>query len=284
MALVVTENELANVIAGVADLRRRIWCRDLDPASPAAGELASAAAELGTDEPIRRLVVLADLWTMVASDQLGALSTVVASKRNLLGVFPIARSIIEHCATLLWVLAPDMQTRTRGARAALAARRSAEETCTAMAHLTGKGSPEHVKARAALKELRGGLKQEFQLATGNEAEILGETLASPTVIVSAVGTMTGDGARTWQGIYDYLCAVANHPTLRVFDFVERDASSASLEVSDAFLARLVRACLAVYLSALDATVHYFGWNADETDEFYDLVHSILPDAPDRGNG
>ncbi len=115
MALVVAEKELAYVISSAADLRRRIWCRDLDPASPAAGELASTAAELGTDEPIRRLVVLADLWTMVASDQLGALATLVGSKQNLLGVFPIARSIIEHCATVLWVLAPDLKTRTRGA-------------------------------------------------------------------------------------------------------------------------------------------------------------------------
>jgi predicted AlkP superfamily pyrophosphatase or phosphodiesterase len=155
-----------------------------------------------------------------------------------------------------------------------------------MAHLTGKGSPEHVKARATLTEIRTGLKQEFQLAIGDEPEILGETLASPTVIVSAVGTITGDGARIWQGIYDYLCAVANHPTLRVFDFVERDAPSASSEVSDAFLARLARACLAVYLSALDATVHYYGWNANEINEFYDLVHSILPDASnaDRPQG
>ena len=40
-----------------------------------------------------------------------------------------------------------------------------------------------------------------------------------------------------------------------------------LEVSDAFLERLARTCLAVYLSALDATVHYFGWNADEVKEF-----------------
>ena len=52
-------------------------------------------------------------------------------------------------------------------------------------------------------------------------------------------------------------------------------------MSDVFLERLARACLAVYLNALDATVHYFGWKADaEVKEFYDHVESILLDAPD----
>lgn len=218
---------------------------------------------------------------MVASDQLGAMATLIGSQQNLLGIFPIARSVVEHCAAVLWCLSPDLGTPIRGARAALAARKSAEATCATVAHLTGEGSPEHASARTALAELKASLRRDFGLATGEEKDILGQKLASPTEMVSNVGDILGDGARTWQGIYDYLCAVSNHPTSRVFDFIDQDAGRASLDVSDAFLQRLARACLAVYLSALDATVHYFGWETDELDRFHEY-RPVCPTERHRG--
>jgi hypothetical protein len=275
--------KLARLLDLAASVRAMSWNAMPEPSSAAAHELADVFAQLGTDRPIRRVAALVDLWTLIGSDQMASAATVLRSGTGQLGVFPIARSIIEHAGATLWVLAPQLSTRSRGARAALAARKSAEETCRAMAHLHDKGSEQHLHAHRALKELREALCEDFGVATGDEAAIFEEKLASPTEMVSEVGAPTNE-TRRWQGVYDYLCAVANHPTLRVFDFIDTDAQPPTMELPAAFVETLTRACLSAHLTALDATLHYFGWDKTQLLSAYSRVSQALDGAPTSPGG
>ena len=73
-----------------------------------------------------RVVLVGDLWTLIASDQLGAVGTLLRGG-EILGLFPVLRSSIEHSCAAFWVLDALVSPEVRAARAALVVDRSNEE-------------------------------------------------------------------------------------------------------------------------------------------------------------
>lgn len=238
-------------------------------------------AERGTTALTDRIIVVLDLWTVVAGEQLAAMAAVIRAQEHVFGLFPLARSIIEHSAASVWVLDPDVSPERRCARAALAVDRSNEELVVAAAHLANKQNDVYQERRRAMRDLRAQLLIEFPEGTDLQTTpkvIAGEDLLSPTAAVRAFAEAAGFDPREWEGIYDYLCAAANHPTLAAFEFFgesEEDRRQAPT-MSEDFLERLARAVVAPYLMALQGYSAYCGWDASIVDALHVRVTDVLP--------
>lgn len=236
-----------------------------------------AAAQLGTDEPIRRVIRVADLWTLIAADQIHGLALLYEAGDSMFSVFPIVRSIIEHSAACTWVLDPSCATPERAARAAVYHLESATAMLPAASHMGGgKGTGAFKSARAVLVELRAKILAEFPNDTTiDPIKVNGVTRASPTAIVAGLG-QDEVSRKEWSGIYDYLCCTATHPNLSAFEFFGVAGNGlVSCQLSDDFAKKLLRAGCAAFNEALRHVVSYCGWPAEAIEEFVDGIDRVF---------
>jgi hypothetical protein len=248
------------------------------PDSPASGDVEACESELGTREPVSRVIRCADLWTAIAADQLSGLGLLIADGSTVFSMFPIVRSVIEHSAATVWVLDPDVSPRVRALRAALATVNSEEEACKASARLGGRGNEVHTASRRRLQDLRAAIQREFGTeASGGGDVLIAEGLPRPGEIVRHYGARWGD-ERQAEGVYDYLCATGNHPSLMGFEYVTVDETTGltGFDASD-MIERLARAALVPYMKALEHFVQYMGWGQSALDRFHTDVESVLSD-------
>ena len=273
--------EIASFLDDVRLARRKLPRADLPLDSMATHYAELALAERGTTAITDRVIVLADLWTLVAAEQLASMAALIRAGEHVFGLFPLARSVVEHSAAVVWVLAPDLSVEQRCARAALAIDRSNEELVTASAHLADKSNETYKARRAAMRELREQVVTEFPDYTDLAASpktIAGETPVSPTALVRHFAEAAGFNPREWEGIYDYLCAAANHPTLAAFEFFSEEGQSGHLPtMSEDFLDRLIRAVISPCLMALQGYAAYCGWDASIVADLLARSAELFPD-------
>jgi hypothetical protein len=262
--------ELAQLLAALRDVRSSLGAADLPPESVAAHVANLARDERGTTQLADRLIIVSDLWTLIAADQAAGVAALLRVGDLVFSLFPLCRSIIEHSAETVWVLDPDVSPEIRCARAALAMDKSYETLCAVTSHLAGRGTPAHTEQRRVLKEFRESLEREFPEGTDLAAGIVaGETLATPTEILEHFGGRWGD-AREWEGIYEYLCATATHPGVAAFEFFTEHPDGGYLPMMSVdFLERILRATLIPLLKALEHYALYCKWDMTALNEFID---------------
>lgn len=274
-------DDIAAFLDEIRVVRRGLTRPDIPADSPAAHYAALAEEERGTAELTDRVVILTDLWTLVGGEQLASMAALLRADEYVFGLFPLARSVIEHSAAVVWVLDPACSVEERCARAALAMDRSNEELVTASAHLADKKNDTYRARRDAMRQHRADVQEQFPEGTDLEAHpksIAGQALLPPTGLVKHFANSGGYNPREWEGIYDYLCAAANHPTLAAFEFFDEAAEEDHLPImTEDFLERLVRAVLATYLMALQGYAAYCGWDEGAVQALRDQSQEFFPD-------
>src|SRR5262245_984939 len=95
-------DRIADVLAEARVVREALRQSDPEEGSQAAHEL-TVAPEMSVNA-IRRLITVADLWTLFAADQLYGLSLLVRDGATVFSLFPLLRSVLEHGAAVAWVL------------------------------------------------------------------------------------------------------------------------------------------------------------------------------------
>jgi hypothetical protein len=251
----------AQILKDAADVRRHVVQPDVNPDSPLAAD-RDAATVAGRGDIMDRVVIVADLWTLVASEQIKAAATMIAEEDPgpvLIGLSPLLRSVVEHSAATVWVLDNEVPGEIRAARAALYFLRGLEDSTKVASHLGGHGNPSHVEAKKQLRMLRKEIVKEFPDATDLTAsppKIAGEPLPKPTDPVLHYGRRWGT-EKQWEGIYDYLCAAANHPNMLAFELLE-DAGG--------LIDRFCQAMISPYVKALQHFADYCGFPRQELDQ------------------
>jgi hypothetical protein len=257
-----TPKEIADFLDEVRQTRRQLGTGELPDDSPAAHFAALAVRERGDADLSNHIVLLADLWTLIGGEQLSSLATLIRGDEYAFGLFPLARSVIEHSTATIWVIDPTVSPEQRAARAALAIYRSNQEMVTAAAHLD-KTSDVYKAKKAELRAHRKRINEQFPNGTDLDARapsVAGEHSLSPTDLVKHFANAAGTDSRQTEGIYDYLCAAANHPTLAAFEFIGSEAEGHLPTMDDDFLDRLIRTVLGPYLMALQGFAAYCSWD------------------------
>lgn len=260
------------VLAAAADVRRHIVQPDIPPTAPHAVDHRDAVAA-GRGAIMQRPIVVADLWTLVASEQIRAASVLVGQDDPgpvLIAMSPLLRSVIEHAAATVWVLDNRVGPEIRAARAALYYLRGLDDSTRSAAHLGGHGNPSHTEAKKQFRALRKTLCAEFPDGTDltvTPATIAGEKSPSPTSPVLHYGERWGTEME-WEGIYDYLSGAANHPNMLAFEL---------LDGTDGLIDRFCQAMISPYVKALQHYADYCGFPRQALDEFVTLVQETWPE-------
>jgi hypothetical protein len=268
-----TRNAIAALLSEALDVRTAVHLGVPEPGSVAAAELRAPELPL---RAIERVIRCADLWTNIAGDHLRGIGTLVADGTNVFGVFPLTRSALEHATSIAWVMDDEASTRRRAVRAALADIHSEMEMNAAVRRMAGKESDEARSRKARLRELRDEVQQDFgNLELEPEVSIDGETAARPTAIVERFGDRWGD-ARQYVGMYDYLCATANHPSFSAFEYFDiSDPLNPAARISDEVLGKLVRVGLVPYLKSLEYFAGYMGWSSNAVWAYASRAAAVL---------
>jgi len=95
-------DEIADVLAEARVVREALLQAEPGDDSQATHELAVAPER--SVNAVKRLIAIADLWTLVAGDQLYGLSLLVRDGTTVFSLFPILRSVFEHSASVAWVI------------------------------------------------------------------------------------------------------------------------------------------------------------------------------------
>jgi hypothetical protein len=263
-----TLEEIADLLASARDATSQ-----LTPGadSPAEHELtAPAHPDYAPKTAVERLIASVELWTVIASDQLYGLSTILRDGESAFGIFPLLRSVLEHSALVAWSLDDEATPRIRAARASLSALRSAHDLHKAASYMGGKGSETQQAAKARMKQLKVDVGTEFGSLQLDPLELEGESVATPTVTLRHFGERWGN-PREWEGIYDYLCSTGTHPSLGGFEYFGRTG----IEIKPDTLNRLLRSAIVPYIKALEYFCSYMDWSNEPIDAFIDRVNAVL---------
>jgi hypothetical protein len=265
---------LAELLKDAAELRQQVH-EQVQPASAAQHDIDVVTAQLGTPDPVVRVISLVDLWSSIIAEQLHDIGVLVEGGRSVFGIFPNLRSIIEHGAWVSYVLDNQVGSKQRAIRAALVELESEEKLVGALAHMHSKDDANYKAAKASLKRLREALAEHFDDFDSGTRTIGAQTIARPTDVVAFFGERYGS-SRQWVGVYGYLCGMANHPSKSAFALFElREDGKTELTLSTDFLSRLVRAALAAYLVSLRCIRAYLGWAAEPIDDYQAQVLALL---------
>jgi len=268
--------EVPAVLHEATSVRQQLHSPDPAEGSPASTDLEDATTAFGSNEVVARCIRMADLWTLIAVDHLGAMGTLLDSWAGVFPLFPLARSAIEHAAWTCWVLDPTAETKERCIRAALAEVRSAEEMLKVANRWGGK---QHEVYRRALQErdrVVRSVEETFSEYDPVSKTIAGQASARPSEVVEHLGT-TPENKKEWLGIYDHLCATANHPSLSAFEFFDFEDGRTFESVTPDYVERLLRSAVSPVVRSLEHLARYMGWNRDPLNTYVDLVNSTLGD-------
>lgn len=264
----------------IADaLDQAIACREELATAPLPGLGSPASADFdgvppGMTASINRLITVVDLWLTVATDQVHGLAILIRDGTTVFSLFPTLRSILEHSSAIVWVLEGD-DHRVRAARASLMALRGQEELAKAASRLSGKGSLTHQDQKRRLMELRAEITAEFGSLVLEPLSLEGETLPSPTDLVTHFGGRWGDD-RAWTGAYDYLCGTANHPALSAYEYFNaKNPTGRGPEISLDVLRKLLSFAVVPYLKALEYVQIYLGLPEKPVEEYIDRINATV---------
>lgn len=217
-----------------------------------------------------RVIYCGDCWTVVTANQLGSLATLINIDRPGFAIYPVLRSVIEHSAWLCWMLDESATPYQRLCRANLAYLNTGKGRVATAALIYGAHSEMHDTAsqdyEALLSDLRGSF---VDINTGRNLCIDGERLPAATQIVRHMGELMGNSDR-WNGVYKFLCQMANHPTLSVSEvLVLQDDLVLEIRISHDTLSQNLLSALNPYLWSLNYLCAYLGWPTTALDELFD---------------
>jgi hypothetical protein len=266
-----TLEEIADLLAAARDARHAMSKPTPGADSPAKHELSAPFhPNYPPKAAVERLIASVELWTIIASDQLCGLSTILRDGASAFGIFPLLRSVVEHSALVAWSLDDEAAPRVRAARASLSAIVSAENLHKAASYMGGKGSDTQQAAKARMKRLKLDVQAEFGSLQLNPLELEGESVATPTATLRHFGGRWGD-PREWEGIYDYLCSTGTHPSLSGFEYF----GPTGIEIKPDTLNRLLRSAIVPYIKALEYFCSYMGWSDEPIDAYVDRANAVL---------
>lgn len=271
--------EIADLLKSAENLRRAMLLPDPDPTSCARHDLDTATRQIGTSEPVRRVLRLVDLWTLLEGEHLRGMGVLLEDASTVFPVFPLLRAVLEHGASVCWILDPEVDSQERAVRAALAELRSHTEIVGVTKRWAGTTTDEYRRAMRQLEATRAALVRDFGEIDVEKSTIHGQKLARPTDVIRHFGSCEGD-ARQWVGTYDYLCGTATHPSLNAFEFVETDDDgSTHVTLTRSLTVRLARMGIAVFVHSLIHMADYLGWPRDATRRFTERVDEVLGPDP-----
>jgi hypothetical protein len=275
----VTNLTLSDFLDGVRGVRRSLAAAELPEDSTASHDLAQCTEVHGSPMPIEGLIAVVDLWTLIASEQLAAAAALIRSGEHVYGLFPLARSVLEHSVAVAWVLDSAVSGEDRAVRAALAIDRSNQGLVTATAHLAGE-SDGYRSQRQNLRRFRKDVTSIWPDGTdfgSTPASIAGQTLLGPGEQVRSFAERSELDPREWEGIYDYLCVAAVHPSLAALEFFSPHPEKGLVPaMSDEVLDKLIRPSLLACLTATTAYASYCAWDRAGVDLLWSTVETVLP--------
>lgn len=253
---------------------------DPAPLSHAAKDHASLDRLYGNPHSARRAYVLADVWLMEASYDLGAIGTLYKSFDVTFGPLPLARVVLEIAARVTYILDPSIGHRQRAARATIEEAYSLQELRKAEKRINGAGSDLYGGLRKRMTEIAEEAAGVFGSgAEGNphQWKLEGQELITPTEAVERFGAIQ-DRGRTFVGIYDRL-STHSHPGLGSTLFLDRadDGSVNGLTIRGTDLEDVAQNSLAFFHIALNRFVEYSGWQPVVLDQLNDQIEEVFPD-------
>lgn len=253
------------------------------------------------DGPVRQVVGTVGGYFLAAVGHLGGLAALHVGHEVLFSPGPLVRAILENCARIMWVLAPDdpQGTRVRVARGYLEELLSAEQVKTVVGRLADKSNDRYRSASADYRALRdtlipglfmGATRADLGEHTldGQRRLRLEECVKWMYERTSAGGT--GISADQGVGLYGFLCSMT-HPTLypaRELTLL-RQRSDGTMErylrLDLDLLGKLAGAAITTFYSAFSLLMWYFGWVSPKKDEWEGLIEAVLPGTlVGRGHG
>jgi hypothetical protein len=261
------------------------------PVLGSAGE-ADVRAIVAHDPPYpngvhARLSFLLYFYLSAASEHLGGLAVLYATKEVLFPPGPLIRAVLEHCARLFWFLQQgDSPVEEKLARLYLEELLSAEQAKRTAGRLEGKGSEQYRARAAAFKALRDEAEEAFGGPILDEHErttIRGQQLIG---LEDCVGWMYEFLShplpdRQGHGVYEYASNIS-HPTLYThFDMWARgEVDGQSTLVSQISLqdhGRRVGMAVVPFYEALGYLSSYYGWPGQPMETLTAEVERLLPE-------
>lgn len=229
----------------------------------------------------------------IAAGHLAGIAALYRSGQAMFPPLPLARSVLELTAHVMWVLGkPPLIARDILARAYLEEFTSRETAKQAAGRMSSKTSESHQTAKREWAELRDRVIAVFPDTEPNElsGSPLGRTIASQAFprpegcveemfdqLHAAVGGIT---KRQASGVYSFLCA-GTHPSLFQARAMRRYVDHGThlgtiLSVDVGHLERLLALTVAAYFNAFSYTLDFYGLNRTAHDELTRKIDEVLP--------
>lgn len=260
------------------------------PSSLAARDQQEVSEHLASDHAHAALVIPSVLqrYVLAASEQFGGLAALYEAQEVLYSPANLARSLIEHCASVAWVLgADDEPAENRLARAYREELKSAEEAKKNAGRLLGKTNPIHLRMTDGFKRCREEIDEIFPGGWSEDDNghrlLHGQRLPRPEESVTSLLSkflsrpQSPDVAR---GTYGYISNMA-HPTLYrisgLWSVEERDGQRVPvLDVGIEDHEKQAQLIVSPYYEVLTRVMTYHGWPSVRHRELTQAIDRLLP--------
>jgi hypothetical protein len=257
------------------------------PGSPAEKDSLDVASRANAPERADIAITYVIHWLLFsASEQIGGLGALYAQQELFMAPAVMARSIVEHCAHIRWVLGdPAESVDARLARSYLELLRSDEELKKNSGRLLGRSSDQHCLERDRFNNRKQDAAALFGPGitdANGRFELAGQRVPQPEACVEELFTkssrpITPDLAK---GVYGWLSNYS-HPTVqvgaRLWRVEEREAGP--VPVLDARLSDhedLVRLAVVPFYEVLAYAMTYNGLPMDRYEQLGVEIDEHLP--------
>jgi hypothetical protein len=145
----------------------------------------------------------------------------------------------------------------------------------------GRDSDEFRNARANLKRIQEEIKSEKASLIVPGLDAAFEKPPLPTEVVMDYGARLGD-PDVWQGVYDFLCSMATHPSLDALSLagITAEGTSSGFTLTARFIRSVAPYAVRPYIAAISRLGEYLGWEWRQPVEAYlDRFNSAVTDDP-----
>jgi hypothetical protein len=261
------------------------------PSSIAATDQQDIAERIAPQYPHAHLVIPAAVqrYMLAASEQLGGLAALYGAQEVLYSPSALARSILEHCASVAWVLGFDGEpVENRLARAYREELKSAEEAKKNAGRLFDKTHPEYRRVAEDFKRRSQEIDGVFSCGwtTNDDGRRLlhGQSLPGPEASVAWLLSEFLSRPHTrdvGRGTYGYISNLS-HPTLYrisgIWSIDERDGERVSmLDVRIEDHNKLAQLVVSPYYEVLARVITYHGWPGVQHRELTEQIDRLLPE-------
>lgn len=257
------------------------------PGSPAEVDSQDVASRAGAPERADVAITYVIHWLLFsATEQIGGLGALYAHQELFMAPAVMARSIVEHCAHIQWVLGDSAEpVDARLARSYLELLRSDEELKKNSGRLLGRSSDQHRAERERFRSRKRDAVALFGSSitdTHGKFELAGQRLPNPEACVEELFTKSSRpiAPDLAKGVYGWLSNYS-HPTVqvgaRLWRVEEREAGP--VPVLDARLddhEDLVRLAVVPFYEVLASAMTYNGLPMDRHEQLGVEIDQYLP--------